>query len=56
MMGQPICVGKEMVPPLQICREEPRAVFIHCYGHALNLAAGDVIKQNKILRDALILP
>ena len=25
----------------------------HCYGHALNLAAADTIKQNKLLRDAL---
>ncbi len=29
----------------QISREEPRAIFIHCYGHALNLAAGDCIKK-----------
>ncbi len=32
----------------QISREEPRAIFIHCYGHALNLAAGDCIKKNTI--------
>ena len=25
----------------------------HCYGHALNLAAADTIKQNKLLRDVL---
>ncbi len=37
----------------QISREEPRAIFIHCYGHALNLAAGDCIKKNTILRDTL---
>ena len=37
----------------KICAEEPRAIFIHCYGHALNLAAGDTIKGNKILRDTL---
>lgn len=24
----------------QILLEEPHATFIHCYGHALNLAAG----------------
>ena len=25
--------------------EEPRALFTNCHGHALNLAAGDSIKQ-----------
>ena len=30
----------------QICREESQAIFVHCYGHALNLAAGDTIKNN----------
>ena len=24
---------------------EKRAVFIHCYGHALNLAIGDAVKN-----------
>ena len=37
----------------QISREEPSALFSHCYGHALNLAASDTVKQNKILRDTL---
>ena len=37
----------------QILLEEPRATFTHCYGHALNLAAGDTIKKNKILRNTL---
>ena len=37
----------------QICAEEPRAIFVHCYGHALNLAASDTVKHNKILRDTL---
>ena len=37
----------------QIIQEEPRATFTHCYGHALNLAAGDTIKKNKLLRNAL---
>ena len=25
--------------------EEPHAIFIHCYGHALNLAVSDCVKQ-----------
>ena len=37
----------------QILSEEPRAVFTHCYGHALNLAVGDTVKKNKILSNAL---
>ena len=28
---------------------EPRAVFTHCYGHALNLAANDTLKQSKLI-------
>ena len=27
--------------------------FTHCYGHALNLAAGDTIKKNKVLCNTL---
>ena len=37
----------------QNCAEESRAIFVHCYGHALNLAASDTVKHNKILRDTL---
>ena len=32
---------------------EPRAVFTHCYSHALNLACADTIRQCKLIRDAL---
>ncbi|XP_065891716.1 zinc finger MYM-type protein 1-like [Dysidea avara] len=32
---------------------EPKAVFTHCYGHALNLAVGDTIKKCVMLRDCL---
>ena len=37
----------------QIVSEEPGAVYVHCYGHALNLAAGDTVKKNKLLRNTL---
>ena len=37
----------------QIISKEPRAIFTHCYGHALNLAVGDTVKQSKLMRDAL---
>lgn len=34
----------------QILREEPRALFTHCYGHSLNLAVADTIKNVKFLQ------
>lgn len=37
----------------QIATEETRAVYMHCYDHALNLAVGDTVKQSKLLRDTL---
>lgn len=33
----------------QICDIESRAVFTHCYGHALNLAASDTLKRSKVV-------
>jgi hypothetical protein len=36
-----------------ISNEEPRAVYSHCYGHALNLAVSDVFKGIPVLRDML---
>jgi hypothetical protein len=32
---------------------EPRALYTHCYGHALNLAAQDTISSIEIMRNAL---
>ena len=32
---------------------EPRAVYTHCYGHSLNLAASDALKESKLIKDAL---
>ena len=37
----------------QISDIEPRALFTHCYGHSLNLAASDTLKQSKLMKDAL---
>lgn len=37
----------------QILPEEPRALYIHCYGHALNLACQDMAWEIKQVRDAL---
>ena len=45
--------GRRSGVAVQLSSEEPRAIYTHCYGHALNLAAADTIKQNKLLRDTL---
>ena len=37
----------------RILDEEPGAVFAHCCGHALNLAASDTVKNCKVLKSAL---
>ena len=34
-------------------KEEPRAIYTHCYGHALSLACSDAVKNFKIMKDAL---
>ena len=36
-----------------ICDDEPRAVYTHCYGHALNLAVNDMLKQCRTLKSCL---
>ena len=37
----------------RLASKENRAVLTHCYGHALNLAVGDAMKQSKVCKDAL---
>ena len=37
----------------RISDQEPHAVFTHCYGHSLNLAASDTVKKSKLLKQAL---
>ena len=37
----------------QLSDEERRAIYIHCDGHALNLATGDSVKKSKLMKDAL---
>ena len=32
---------------------EPRALYLHCFGHSLNLAVSDILKEVKITQDAL---
>ena len=37
----------------QLLNEEPRAIYTHCYGHALNLACQDTIRSVRVVKDAL---
>ena len=34
--------------------ENLRAFFTHCFGHALNLAVGDLVKNVRFLKDSII--
>ncbi|XP_074641139.1 zinc finger MYM-type protein 1-like [Tubulanus polymorphus] len=43
--------GKKSGLAAKVQAHEPRAVFIHCYGHSLNLAANDAIKAVKVTKD-----
>ena len=45
--------GKRTGVAKRIQELEPRAVYTHCYGHALNLAASDMLKQCAVLKDAM---
>ena len=33
--------------------EESCTIYMHCYGHVLNLAVGDCMKSSKICKDTL---
>ena len=37
----------------KIQENEPRAVFTHCYGHALSLSVSDTVKRSSVMRDCL---
>ena len=37
----------------RICTEEKRAIYVHCYAHALNPAVGTTLKQSKICSDSM---
>ena len=45
--------GSKVEVAAMIKKIEPRAPYTHCYGHALNLASADTIKQCKIVKNAL---
>ncbi len=44
-------IKKGVATQLQV--DEPRAIYTHCYGHSLNLAAADTIKRCKTMKTAM---
>ena len=38
---------------VQLLKEEPRALYTHCYGHSFNLACSDSIKKTALMRNAI---
>ncbi len=36
-----------------ISQIEPRALYTHCYGHSLNIAASDSLNKSKVMKEAL---
>ena len=51
--GAATMAGLESGVAKQLSDEELRAIYTHCYGHALNLACGDAVKNCKLMKDAL---
>ena len=37
----------------RILDEDPRTAYTHRFGHSINLAASDAVKQTNFMRDAL---
>ena len=50
--GAASMAGHRVGVATQIQQEESRAVYTHCYGHALNLGVSDTVKQCKVIRSA----
>ncbi len=51
--GASVMTGVKSGVVAKLNAAEPRAVFTHCYGHALNLACADTFRQCKLMQDAL---
>ena len=45
--------GKRNGVAKRLIDDEPRAIYTHCYSHALNLAVGDTIKGCRLTKNAL---
>ena len=53
MMGPAAWLVVKSGVSTQLSKEEPRAVYTHCYGHALNLTVSDMMKKNRLMSDTL---
>eukprot|EP00731_Ephydatia_muelleri_P025509 Em0017g592a len=51
--GAASMAGSRTGTATQLHQVEERAIFTHCYGHALNLAVADVVKESRMVRDVL---
>jgi len=51
--GASVMTGVKSGVVARLNAAEPRAVFTHCYGHALNLACADTFRKCKLMQDAL---
>ena len=45
--------GSRNVVEKQIQDAEPQAIYMHCYGHSLNLATNDTVHHCKVIKIAL---
>ena len=48
-MEPAILSGAKNVVAANITSKETRAVYTHCYGHAVNLTVGDTVKRSKVM-------
>lgn len=53
MMVPSICQEQKSGVATKLIGPESRALYTHCYGHALNLATQDALKGVKIMEDVL---
>ena len=51
--GASVMSGLKTGVATRIQQLESRAIYTHCYGHSLNLAAGDTIKNSTVMKKAL---
>ena len=51
--GAAVMKGHRQGVATQILKDQPKALYTHCYGHALNLACQDMIREVKVVKDAL---
>ncbi|XP_066975351.1 zinc finger MYM-type protein 1-like [Macrobrachium rosenbergii] len=45
--------GKEKGVATRVQEVAPKAIYVHCYGHLLNLALQDRLQENTVIRNAL---